>query len=390
VTVFLGAILLFISLFNQTIQTAILYQRHRYLATKCSDLLDNILLNPGCSNVAPTTFGLQDPEFTEYRLSTFSLMRLNYSVGEPVTYPMTGLSYSNITVGSGGFLLVPFAETIDYSTASRLLGINGTYGFNLTLTPVLTVAVSEMQSYQPNTLTLAVDVMGYGQPLSNATLNYCFINVTKIQGDNPVYTIENGATNADKTGRALLNFSGVDGTNETYALVVYAHLCGLAGVGYYEHMNSAGNYVIPFVYSFAEAEAKVILAHSYDVYGGDDRAIRYNATFLLLTEHYNLNEMPLEGNSTGTLNSGQDPQHAYKEIEIGNNTGPGILVVTYTNGGSETGVVLMPWGISSLAFPVIFGSYNDLNEWVATDMRQVIVNAISYQATLALWNLEGY
>ena len=47
VTVLLAAILLFISLFNQTIQTAIIYQRHRYLATKCSDTLDNILLNPG-------------------------------------------------------------------------------------------------------------------------------------------------------------------------------------------------------------------------------------------------------------------------------------------------------------------------------------------------------
>lgn len=49
VTVFIAAILLFISLFNQTVQTAILYQRHRQLATKCSDLLDNMLLNPRLS-----------------------------------------------------------------------------------------------------------------------------------------------------------------------------------------------------------------------------------------------------------------------------------------------------------------------------------------------------
>ncbi|MGQ9743585.1 MAG: hypothetical protein ACUVQW_03110, partial [Candidatus Bathycorpusculaceae bacterium] len=92
VTVFLGAILLFISLFNQTIQTAILYQRHRYLATKCSDLLDNMLLNPGVpenwgkSNVTPYGFGLQDPEFTQYKLSPFSLMRLQSLTGTPFTY----------------------------------------------------------------------------------------------------------------------------------------------------------------------------------------------------------------------------------------------------------------------------------------------------------------
>lgn len=79
--VLLGAILLFIGLFNQTLQTAVSYQRHRNLATKCSDLLDNMLLNPGSpldsnsttfwgrTNSTPTSFGLQDPEFTQYELA---------------------------------------------------------------------------------------------------------------------------------------------------------------------------------------------------------------------------------------------------------------------------------------------------------------------------------
>jgi hypothetical protein len=31
-----------------------------------------------------------------------------------------------------------------------------------------------------------------------------------------------------------------------------------------------------------------------------------------------------------------------------------------------------------------------INEWVATDVRQVIVNGIAYQAKLGLWSLEGY
>ena len=85
-TLLLAALLLFMSLFNQTIQTAILYQSHRSLATECSDLLDSMLLNPGTplstatttfwgiSNITPTTFGIQDPEFTEYEASPFSLI----------------------------------------------------------------------------------------------------------------------------------------------------------------------------------------------------------------------------------------------------------------------------------------------------------------------------
>ncbi|MGQ9641704.1 MAG: hypothetical protein ACUVUF_06225, partial [Candidatus Bathycorpusculaceae bacterium] len=143
VTVFLGALLIFISLFNQTLQTAIIYQRHSALATKCSDLLDNILLNPGIpenwSKIGGPLygFGLQDPEFTQYRLSPFSLMRLQSSVGEPVYYSRTGLTYSNITMGFGNFLLVPYSEAINYSTVAKLLGINGTYGFQLTITSLI-------------------------------------------------------------------------------------------------------------------------------------------------------------------------------------------------------------------------------------------------------------
>jgi len=125
--VFLGAILLFIGLFNQTIQTAILYQRHRSLATKCSDLLDNMLLNPcnpldwGKSNCTPTGFGLQDPEFMQYRLSPFSLMRLLSSSGNRVYYNRTGKWYSNVSWGiGGGYLLLQESECINYSTASKL------------------------------------------------------------------------------------------------------------------------------------------------------------------------------------------------------------------------------------------------------------------------------
>jgi hypothetical protein len=50
----------------------------------------------------------------------------------------------------------------------------------------------------------------------------------------------------------------------------------------------------------------------------------------------------------------------------------------------------MPWGISSLSFPVVFGGNPLVREWVATDMRQVTVNGVSYQAKLALWSQQGY
>ena len=87
-TIFIAALLLFISLFAQSLQTAILYQRNRQVTMKANDLLDSILLNPGYpvnwgqSNVTPTSFGLQNHATGGYVLSPFSLMRLQSSSGD--------------------------------------------------------------------------------------------------------------------------------------------------------------------------------------------------------------------------------------------------------------------------------------------------------------------
>ncbi|MDI6690907.1 MAG: hypothetical protein QME50_03440 [Candidatus Bathyarchaeota archaeon] len=397
VTVFLGAMLLFISFFNQMLQTAIIYQRHRYLATKCSDLLDNMLLNPGIpenwgkSNCTPYGFGLQDPEFTQYRLSPFSLMRLLSTVGEPVYYPKTGQYYSNITMGFGNFLLVSFNEAINYSFASHLLGINGTYGFQLTLTPIVTVSISKLQS---NPLTFSVNVKGAGFPLYNAVVSYCFITVEPTGGEQnyPAFSTDYGTAYTNAEGSAILSFPDVNESNESYVLIVYAHHSGLIGTGYYEHVLYKENYVVPFVSNFGNESGEVLLAHSWDVHAGDKpAAITYNATFVLLTEDFALREMPLGAGKIGLLNYGQDPQHAYKKIIIPTYN-PGILVITYRKSANprDSGVVLMPWGLSSMAFPVVFGGDPGGQEWVATDIRQVIVNNVAYQAKLALWSLEGY
>jgi len=393
--VFLGAILLFIGLFNQTIQTAILYQHHRAIATKCSDLLDNMLLNPGVplnwgkSNCTPTGFGLQDPEFTEYRLSPFSLMRLRSSTGEPVYYSKTGKTYSNITMGFGNFLLVPYTQAINYSTVTKLLGINGTYGFQLTITPIVTVSVAEVQPKNP--LRLSVNVVGMGFPLSNATVSYYFLTVSLTGGEEayPAYMIKYGTAYTDAKGLVLLEFADVMDDKVSYVFIAYAHLSGLIGVGYRERVTSEKQYIIPFVDDLATR--RVLIAHSYDVhyFGPPEAELSYNATFVLLTEDFTLREMPME-NSTGKVgkvNYGLGKPYGVVTIPTYN---PGILIITYRKSAVEGGVILMPWGISSMAFPVTFGEDPIGKEWVATDIRQVLVNNIAYQAKLALWSLQDY
>ncbi len=81
-TVFIAAILLFVGLFTQTLQSAILYQQNRHVSFKASDLLDNILLSPGHpynwgkTNLTLSIFGLQEPGKSGYIVSPFALMRL--------------------------------------------------------------------------------------------------------------------------------------------------------------------------------------------------------------------------------------------------------------------------------------------------------------------------
>ena len=392
ITVFLAATLLFIGLFNQTIQTAVVYQRHRATATKASDLLDNMLLSPGIpvdwgkNDSLPTGFGLQDPEFTQYRISSHSLMRLNSASGTAVFYPKTGLTYSNITIGSKNFLLVSHSSTLNYSTALDLLGIRNQYGFQLVFNPIVTVTITEEQAEDP--LRLSLDAYGTGFPLSNARVTYCLISVELSGGGegHPAYTIDYGTTTTNQQGSVTLNFPQIDDDRQCYSLIPYVHHGGLVGVGYHERVSLEEEYIIPLVDNLSEG--RILIAHNFDIEYSDPPSaeVKYNASHVYLAEDYTLREMPLE-NSYGHVNSGEGFPYEVVNIPTDN---PGILIITYKKSAVEGGLVMMPWGVSSLAFPVVFGGDPKTQEWAATDMRQIIVGGTSYQATLALWSLEGY
>lgn len=387
-TILVAVILVFVGLANQTLQSAIIYQRHANLATRCSSLLDSILLSSGVpyywgtNDSAPTVFGLQDPESLKNELGSFSLMRLR-SGTEPVYYYKTVPSYySNMTIGSGDSLLEPLAETVNYTTVSELLGTNGTYGFQLTLTPTITVSISMVQAYP---LKFSVNAQGTGSPLSNGTVNYCLI-IIDVQGDYPSYSLNCGTESLDNLGsRVLDNFTGIDGSSRSFVLLAYAYLPGLVGMGYYKQVTDHANSVIPLVSDVEDGE--VILAHSYDI----DRisnatALAYNATFVSVSEDLAFTDNPLQ-NSTGMVYSGEENPPGI--LTISKETS-GILVAAYKKSDGTTGITLMPWGIGPLSFPISFGESPTGKEWVSTDMRQVVVGNVGYQVVLSMWSLEGY
>jgi hypothetical protein len=401
--VFIAAFMIFIGLFGQSIQAAVAYQTHSALATKASDLLDNLLLNPGVSvtwgidGSMPTGFGLQDPEFTQYQLSPFSLMRLQSPDAGMVEYDKTpgNVYYGSLNFGSGASLETPMSQDINYSRAAALLGINGTYAFQLTVTPDISVSVTQQNPISTSTpLSLQLSADGTGFPLAGATVNYCLLLVSLAQQESqyPAYTILSGSATTNQEGMATVSFPSVTNPNQIYAFVAYAHLNGVEGVGYLTSVSESDQYVEPIVTNMTAQQ--VALTHNYDLNSTGNQPpsmLKYNATFVISTQDYSLTPLSL-GNPTntgtvGTVTSGIG--NTYPTINLPTYT-TGILIVTYQEDGSNVGgVVMMPWGVSSLAFPITFGGNPAGQSWVATDIRQVTIANIAYQVKLSLWSQTG-
>jgi len=392
IVVLFAAVLLFIGLFNQTLSVAVDYQRNTSTAKTCGDLLDTMLLTPGIPiKGTPVAFGLQDPSLTQYQLSPFSLMRLDSSTEAPISYQKTDLTYSTITTSPHNYLLYPYTDMINYSTALTLLGISGTYGFQLSLTPTLNVSIAQT-SPSTGPLSLSLGVTGTGFPLANANVNYLLIPVLLNTNYPDFETIahQTGTVKTNSVGSASITFSNFSpNPNLTYAFVAYAYLDGITGIGYYEPSPVGNQSIVPFLDPLSTQS--VTLAHSDDVPHTSTNAntLYYNTTFILESQNYAIQETSLgSSNPSGNVTSGTGTGNSPISISMDSYT-PGILVIAYDNAGNS-GVVMMPWGFSSLGFSMTFGGTPLNHGWVATDLRQVQINGVSYQAKLSLWSVQGH
>jgi Tfp pilus assembly protein PilV len=398
IVIFLVAILVFVNLFSQNLQTAILYQRNSQVATEASDLLDSISLSPGnpqnwgTTNSTPTLFALQALSLAGYVISPFSLMRLNASnTGTKIR--CNGIWYSNVTMPLGGYLSIPFNRVVNYTTAAQLLAISGAYGFQLAMIPILNISMSQTRA---NPLQVSVNVTGSGLPLAGASLNYYLITSTNGPKYPKFQILPSSSTQyTNATGSAVLGFPSVNATNCAYALIVYASLEGLSGVGYFVRPATA-NKIVPVIGSFTDGKA-VPNATILLTQPSSNAKLSFNATFLVLgSSTSSVTQMYLRNGSsslpaaavTGLVNG----QNQSAKIQIPNNNQIGIVVITYNSTATSPGISLMPWGIGSLDVTLVYGSSipsSSNKDWVTTDVRQVIVAGESYQFKIALWSLAG-
>jgi hypothetical protein len=391
--IFAAAMLIFLGMFSSSMQTGLAYQRHSSLSTKTSDLLDTLLLNPGLPmdwgqlDNAPMGLGLQDPEFTQYRLSSYSPTRLTCAANPSAYYYTSDTSYSSNTAGYGGYLLTQSQKTLNYSAASRLLGVNGTYGFQLSLSPIVAFSIEKTSVGSP--LTFMINVAGQGYPIANAPLYYNLLVVDQGAASYPYYWTKTNTTLTDSAGTAQLSFMGIDGDNQAYALVIYSYLNGLKGVGYYVNVPSSfGGSVMPLVDSFQNRTVTLVHGASMQQYPTQTQQLTYNASFVIRTEEFTLRPVLLDqANATGLLVYGSPTLPDYASITMPDNEG--ILIVTYKGPSEQYGIVLMPWGFGALGFTATFGGNPAGHEWVTSDMRAITINGIAYQAKLGIWMLNG-
>ena len=292
-------------------------------------------------------------------------------------------------VQGGAVLDTPNAEALDYSSATTLLGINGTYGFQLSLVPDIMVTVTQTQACSP--LSLSIDATGTGFPFAGAEVSYCLILVTlgQTSAQYPSYTIQTGTNTTNSQGMTTVSFSSVTNPNQVYSFIAYAHMDGIVGVGYLTQDSATDQSVVPLLEDTGSQE--VVLAHSYDLNdsGPAGFTLQYNATFVICKEDFTLGELSLNPSSSsgivGSITSGVG--NPYVPITMPACT-TGILIVTYQENSSAGGIMMMPWGISALAFPVTFGGNPQQQEWVITDLRQVMIDNVSYQAKLSMWSYQ--
>jgi hypothetical protein len=392
-TILIAALLLAMTSFNQMFSSAVAYETNTQVATKAVDIINTLCLSPGApidwgaTNKSVLGFGLQDPVAGGYSLSPYAMMRLrvdstdNHLLEYP---PDSGNFYNNITANFGNSILTPLGDCINYTTASKLLGINGTYGFSVDIRPLINVNISKVPDF--GHLILKIDVSGSGYPLSGANLNYYLFQIDKGEGSTSTIIPYSGVDQTDSSGSVLLEFEDIDDVDDAYQFMVYARLNGLTGVGFYsqDEIGDYPEYVVPLINDYNEGI--IMIAHSWGVHEYTETPVpnvNYNATFYVLTPDFQLEQVVVD-NSTGQLNYGSKD---FETTQIPTSE-VGFLFITY-RWNNHLGSVTLPWGLGVLGTSTSFseGFGDSGRNFVATELRTVTIDGLAYNVKVSTWKL---
>jgi hypothetical protein len=109
---------------------------------------------------------------------------------------------------------------------------------------------------------------------------------------------------------------------------------------------------------------------------------------MILTEEYAFRRVILDANATGQVQDNSGSTEQYASLTMPDNAG--LLIVAYKDASkTQTGITLAPWGFGAIVYPVKFGGDPSGQSWVTTDLRQVTIGGIAYQAQISIWSQKG-
>jgi hypothetical protein len=196
-----------------------------------------------------------------------------------------------------------------------------------------------------------------------------------------------GVAEIGSSGSVDIEFSDVTSGDPVYAFVVYASLGGANGVGYTSNRVDDDTFVVPLIDGYDDdGYLNLTLVHSGEILNpSEDATAYYNASFYTLTSDFHLQPCVI-ANSTGVLKSGTEQVYNTTRIYASET---GLLVISYADDAGELGTVMVPWGVGALSVSASFGGNPTGYDFVATELRQVTIDGISYQVKVSTWSLTS-
>ena len=384
---FIAFILIFVvtlATFNSIVISGLNYVNLRQVTLVANDLIDNMLLTPGSPanwgqlNVQPSAFGLQNPGFKAYSLSPFDPLRMMQPNG---TIIVNGVSYSTFILPGGQTMWQPTTSLVNYTTAQKLLGLSGTYGFKITLTPTLTVTITPTNQ---NPLTLNMTVSAPGGPVYNANIGFTLFYIpSNVNGNNPppVYSFF-AKFPTDTLGHATVLFP-FDASTTAYSGIATVAAGGILATQMIGNTDFSQVKMFPVLQNIATGAGLMI--HQCTYQNNPPCGIyNYNASLYIPAADGSLQQISL-GGGTGSVTPGQPGAF---QFPLGQ---PGIVIIGFNGPGlaKKAGFFVLPWGYNTLSLSLFFGGTPSTVRVVASVRRAALMGTIHYQAVLTLWKLSG-
>lgn len=369
-----------IAAFNGIVVAGLNYLQLRDVSIAASDLIDNMLLTPGSPsnwgqlNSQPLAFGLQNPGFKSYSLSPFDPLRMMQPSG---TILVSGVNYSTFVLPGGETMFQPTLSLVTYSTALKISGLNGLYGFRLNLAPTLNVTITPTSM---NPLTFTISVSGPGGPTYNAIIGFTVFYIPSNVNTNnvpPVYTLFTKVT-TNTLGQATVSFP-FDGSTTAYNGLATISAGGLLATGSISNTNFSQVKMWPVINNISNGTGEMIHQCTYQNNPPCGKYF-YNASLYIPASDGTLQPIQITG-GTGSVTPGSPGVFQFPLNQ------PGIVVVGYDGPGLSKGAgfFILPWGANTLGLSLTFGNNPPSTPAVASVRRAALMGLMHYQAVLTLW-----